>query len=457
MFTYAFLAFVALSAFMAFTDWRRAWLLAVLVGTLQDPVRKLTAGAPFYLTGSVVLVYVGILLSSHLRMQAAAADFTRRFSELASAFAVVFASLLLAAANGILTFGVGAWKAPILSLFLYLAPIPAVLFGYAYFDREDRLYTFFKFYSIVTSLALIGSVLEYLRVDSPALGMVSQVGDYIRFLGDLQVRMISGFYRGPDIMGTHAAMLACIGIGMAIRWEMRRSSWPWLVAAAWGFFNTLISGRRKAVYFVAVFAAVLVLRYFKRLNITHLGALVATALALTFVVSRLTSNEETRVYTKATVTTREELTSRLEGGIFDTLEQNGIMGSGLGSATQGVNHVAGRDIQGWQEGGVGKVAAELGLPGMLAVAFFALIAFRLSLTITRLPDHPASPQLMRVILLALIAGHAANFVASAQTYSDPLIVLVASFCAGCFFASVTLDERAPAPEVAAADLAPVTA
>ena len=186
-------------------------------------------------------------------------------------------------------------------------------------------------------------------------------------------------------------------------------------------------------------------------------AIIATALALTFVVSRLTSNEETRVYTQATVTTREELTSRLEGGIFDTLEQNGIMGSGLGSATQGVNYVAGRDIQGWQEGGVGKVAAELGLPGMLAAAFFLFIALRLSLIITRIPDHPASPQLMRVILLALIAGHAANFVASAQTYSDPLIVLVAAFFTGCFFASVTLDERTPVPERAQAELAPLTA
>lgn len=460
MFLYPFLAFVALSAFMAFTDWRRAWLLAIVIGTLQDPIRKLAPGTPFFLTGSVVLVYGGILLSCHLRMQAAAADFGRRFSGLASAFGVVFGALLLAAANGILTFGISAWKAPVLSLFLYLAPIPAVLFGYIYFDREERLYTFFKFYAVVTSLALIGSLLEYLRLEWPALGMVSQVGDYIRFLGDLQVRMISGFYRGPDIMGTHAAMLASIGIGMAIRREMRRSSWPWLVAAAWGFFNTLISGRRKAVYFIVVFVVVLLLRYFRRVNITHFAAIVTTGLVLMFVVNKLSSSEETRVYTEATVTTRQELTSRFEGGVFATFEQNGIMGTGLGSATQGVNHVAGAEIQGWQEGGLGKLAAELGLPGLLAVAYFAFIAFRAALLITSIPDHPSSPQLMRVILLALIAAHGANFVASAQTYSDPLIVLLAAFFAGCFFASVTLDERTPEAVAAAAattPLAPATA
>ena len=43
-------------------------------------------------------------------------------------------------------------------------------------------------------------------------------------------------------------------------------AWPWFFATGWGFFNCLISGRRKAVYFVVVFAAVFVWRYFVKLK-----------------------------------------------------------------------------------------------------------------------------------------------------------------------------------------------
>ena len=60
MITIGFLAFVGLSATVALADWRRGWLLAIVVGVLQDPVRKLVPGAPVYLTFSIVGVYVAI-------------------------------------------------------------------------------------------------------------------------------------------------------------------------------------------------------------------------------------------------------------------------------------------------------------------------------------------------------------------------------------------------------------
>ena len=64
MITIVFLAFLLLSMTVALTDWRRGWLMAVLCGVLQDPVRKLTPGAPVVLTLSVILVYMVILFAS---------------------------------------------------------------------------------------------------------------------------------------------------------------------------------------------------------------------------------------------------------------------------------------------------------------------------------------------------------------------------------------------------------
>jgi len=455
MITAAFFAFLGLAMVVSLTDWRRGWILAVLCGILQDPARKLTSGAPVEMSLSIMLVYVTILFANYERLQKATRDIGRRFGAMSVAFALFLLFLILGAMNGLIRFGIAAWKAPILSLAIYLTPIPAVILGYLYLDDEERLFKFFRFYSIVTSIALIGSVLEYLRFEWSVLGMVMQQGDYIRHLPGIQIRMISGFYRAPDIMAWHAATMTSIAIAMIVRGELGRRTWPWILAAGWGFLNCLLSGRRKAIYYVVAFSAVLLWRYFRRLKPAQIAAVFAAVLVMWGVVHKLAGNEETSVYTKGAMATQAEVTERLGGGVLETLQQYGIMGAGLGTATQGTQYILQSDQLGWQEGGVGKLAVELGLPGLMSVAFFGLIVLRLMMRISAHRDLPETSQLARVTLFALIMANIANFMASAQAYSDPLLVLLTAFFAGCLFATATLDERVPA-QAPARELAPVT-
>jgi hypothetical protein len=455
----AFMSLVAFAATVALTDWRRGWLLALVVGVLQDPARKLVSGTPVYLTFSIIAVYFTILFSSHQRMQLALHDFSRRFRNLWSAFGLLLLFLVLAALNGLFTYGIAFWKAPLLSLFTYIAPLPAIILGYLYLDSEERLFAFFRFYAILTSIALIGSPLEYYRVNFPALGMVQQVGDYIRFLPGMEIRMISGFYRAPDIMGWHAATLTAIAIAMIIRGQMGRNSWPWMLAAAWGFYNCMISGRRKAIYYVAVFVIAFVWRYFRRLKPAQIVAFVMAGAIMAGVVHQISSDRESNVYAVGAGTTREEVTGRLEGGVMETIRQFGIMGAGLGTATQGVQHVLGAEQSlSWQEGGLGKLAIELGVPGLLSAMLVGIVALLTMMKISSLPDHPYTTQIGRVALFGLVVANIANFMASAQTYSDPVLTIMTCFITGCLFATVTLDERVPAAApVPAQRLAPVTA
>jgi len=457
-----FCSFVALAATVALADWRRAWLLACLVGVLQDPARKLSPGQPIFITFGIIAVYGMILFGTQQRIQHALRDFSRRFTRVWGAFGVLLLFLFLAAVNGVMTFGVDQWKAPMLSLFVYLAPLPGILLGYMYLDREERLYGFFTFYAVITSIALIGTPLEYYRVHSAALGMVHQVGDYIRYLPGIELRMISGFYRAPDIMGWHAATLTSIALAMIVRSEMGRRSWPWMAVAGWGFYNCMISGRRKAIYYVAVFAAIFVWRYFQRLKAGRVAAILMAAFVMAFVIHQIRGNEDSSPYALAAATSSEELQGRLEGGLFETIRQAGIMGAGLGTATQGVQHVLGRDMGvSWQEGGLGKLAVEIGLPGVLAAALLAFAAFRSGLRISGLPDRPWSKQVGRVALFSLTMANIANFLASAQTYSDPVITIMTCFFVGCLFGTVTLEERAALVAVAVPEtkpqLAPATA
>jgi hypothetical protein len=448
MIVLAFAAFLVLSMTVALTDWRRGWIMAVLCGVLQDPARKLTPGTPVLMTLSVIVVYAAVLLAGSSALQRDAREFGRRFATVYAAVILVALFIALAALRGLFTYGLTGWKAPALSLFIYCAPVPAVILGYAYLRREEQLYAFFRFYAVLTAVALIGTPLEYWNVQSRVLGTVALSEAYIRHLPGIQIRLLSGFYRAPDIMSWHAAMLTIVGMIMTLRAKVFHQAWPWILLISWGFLNCLLSGRRKAVYMVAVFAIILLWRYFYRLTVAQVITFMMALAVVGIVVHKISKDEQSSVYARGTVTTRSEVLERLEGGLGETIRQFGILGAGLGAATQGVQHVTPGGRVGWQEGGLGKLAVELGVPGLLAVVVLGLAMFRTMMKISAHPDVPGSPQLIRASLFAIVIANAVEFLASAQAYSDVVLILMSAFFLGCLFATGVLDERmaaAPAP------------
>ncbi len=447
MITVIFVAFMALSMTIALVDWRRGWLLAIVCGVLQDPARKLTPGTPVVMSLSIVLVYAVVLFAAQKELQLFGREFARRFGNLYAALILMMVFLGLAAVNGIATFGLVNWKIPALSLFTYCIPIPAVILGYAWLQREEQLIRLFRFYAILTSIALIGTPLEYFHVSSPLLGTVG-IEWNTRFITGIEVRLLSGFYRAPDIMGWHAATLTCVGVIMAMSRRTLTRSWPWMLVAGWGFLNCVISGRRKAVYMVAAFTAALLWRYIRRLKFAEIVTFVLLGAVLGLVMHQIGTDEEAGVYARGAGTTQDELFSRLEGGVGETVVQFGFMGAGLGTATQGTQHLSGGTGFGWQEGGLGKLAIELGVPGLLALTFMVMIMMQSLLRISRHPDIPESSQLMRAGLFAIFMGDAVAFLASAQAYSDPLLTLFSAFTLGCLFATSQFDERARAASAA---------
>jgi hypothetical protein len=438
-----FLALLVLALAVSIVDWRRGWLFALLVGVLQDPVRKVTPGTPVVLTYSIVLVYFAVLLGGQIALQRALRDFTRRFAYIYVALALLLFFLALGAVNGLFTFGLALWKVPALSLFIYLSPLPAVIVGYAYLRKEEDLYNLLRFYAVITSIALLGTPLEFMKVQWRSLGMVALPEGYIRHLPGIQIRILSGFYRAPDIMAWHASMLTAIGIMMAMRARTLQRAWPWFLVSGWGFLNCIISGRRKAVYMVFVFALFFVIRYVRRLTLTQLISFCFIGATLAGVTYHLAHrSEESSAYTRGTYTTQEEVLQRLEGGLGTTIEQFGILGAGLGTATQGVRHLLGHDENiGWQEGGLGKLAVELGIPGLIAALFFGYRAFKTMWRLGGFPDELDSSQLTRAALAAIAIANLAEFAASAQAYTDAVLTLFTAFLVGCLYATAALEDR----------------
>jgi len=443
MITVTFAAFLLFAVAVSLVDWRRGWLLALLVGVLQDPFRKITPGTPVEMTFSIVLIYLVILFSAQATLQRSLADMRRRYAQLIVFGGLLMIFLIVAAITGLATYGIEYWKVPALSLFIYLMPVPALVLGYSFADSEEKILTVFRFYAQITTVALIGTPLEYLNIPWKALGMVAMPEGFIRQLPGVNIRILSGFYRAPDIMGWHAATLTMIGLTMILRNKTLRASWPWMAVATWGFFNALLSGRRKAVYAIVVFVVVLLWRYTRRLTTAQFISFVLAGVLMAVVVSRVSSSEESSVYTKGTAVTKTEVFQRLEGGFFDTIDQFGVMGAGLGTATQGVRHLLGRDVNvGWQEGGLGKLTIELGVPGLLAAILFTAVLLRLLIRISWFPDEPHTTKLIRCGLLAMVMANIVGFLVSAQAYSDPVLTLGTAFFLGCLMATPSFEERA---------------
>lgn len=424
----------------AMRDWRRGWLLLPLFAVLQDPVRKLTPNTPVVISFSILAIYATVLFAARGTLIAHFRELTRRFPALTTAGVALAVCMVAALITGFFTFGIETWRVPLLSLALYVAPLPAVILGYAWLQREEQFYKFLRIYAAVTSIAMIGTLLEYARIKLPVLGIVALKFEYYRHLPGLQIRLLSGFYRAPDIMAWHASMLTATGLVMAMRGRSHRMLW--IGVTGWGFLNCILSGRRKAVYFVITFALAMLWRYFRRLGgrqvVVFLGAIAVVGL----VVMNLATGETTNVYARGATASNAEIVRRLEGGMMETFRQFGLMGAGLGAATQGTRHLPGgtKDV-GWQEGGLGKLAVELGLPGLLAAALFAWILFRMLLRLTAIGDVPGSTQYARVALFGFLTANIAGFLGSAQAYSDAMLALCTAFLAGCLLATAALDER----------------
>src|ERR1700694_5877563 len=116
MITTGFLALVFAASLIAIVDWRRGWVLFALIGAIQDPVSKLTPGTPVAISFSVVAIYLAMIIGASRLLPTAFTDLKKRYRDLHGSALLLLAFVLIAAVNGLVTFGIGEWKAPALAL-----------------------------------------------------------------------------------------------------------------------------------------------------------------------------------------------------------------------------------------------------------------------------------------------------------------------------------------------------
>jgi hypothetical protein len=281
----------------------------------------------------------------------------------------------------------------------------------------------------------IGHFLEFTVTDYtrfPSLGSLAPKRPWIRTWGADQFRMLSGFFRSPDIAGLWMAVTAMISHGLALSNRKRGNRWLWITLSALALTACVLSGRRKMqlIFVVGSFVMLSLLAMTRRWS-----QLVQQLLGfgLILVVSAgvsvwITSSDH---YAEYAHSSSHAITERfVKETIFPVLQNaNEItwLGNGLGSMAPGAQHVGVKWFH-YSEGGLVRVMFETGWIGLsLFLIGTASIFWRI---LTTTIHNDCSTGQVNLIATSLAVGLFAAFLIGQQSFGDPAIAILCGAVVG---------------------------
>ncbi|MEZ5942723.1 MAG: hypothetical protein R3C18_15120 [Planctomycetaceae bacterium] len=430
----AFFGVIAVFIFIAISNWRVGLYLAILADVMRDPIRKLSESQSVLLTVVGTLVWGGVLLGAINSEGKEMWAIFRRYRKFATALNCMILSLIPGAALSMILYD-GGYKLVIIGLVSYVGPLIGIAVGFLLPVKEQDIYRVFRFYTIINAIALIGTAVEAAGYSHRVLGGIDM--DWMRFHGDIHVILRAGVYRSPDIMGLHAAHVIVFSmmLGLKSRGPERMG---WIGLIFWGLMCVLWSGRRKMVGIPLVFlASYLGIGMLRGSQSASRLATLAILLALGGTVGLFSIKEDvgSSEYTQYAATLFTEGGGRarqlIGDSIITTLYQSGMLGSGIGSATQGAHYAAVDRGKAWQEDGASRLFKELGVPGVILMFVAAVFLFQaVQGSLQLIPaQHPLA--MKQIGVLSIVLGNVASFAISHQQYSgDPGSAILAVMMLG---------------------------
>ncbi len=460
------IAILLVVGLIAMLDWRQGMYMCVLMGIAQDPLRKLAPNQPVYYVGLVGVVFaVAWLRAALVRVPLSPSAIGGWRENLKVPFTIFVALVLAQAFHSFIAYGSAFMS--FIGLLVWLSPIPAVVLAYQFATRRGAsgVRRWMLVYVAIALVSLSGVYLEYIGMQSPLLGEIGE-GQIIYDVGTV-LKAYSGFFRASEIAAWHTAAIACFVFMLS----MGKKPTLIRVVVALGMIALLVSlgiltGRRKMLVEITVFISVYVFlvawlqRGMARLAVAVLAAGAIGYIAIVgFVAPDL-------VQRSASKTTYVENAQRIEGyavrgqsvfadlparvndlgvaPVVSALNNFGWLGAGLGTGSQGTSDVAEKHNinRGSSEGGLGKIAMELGLPGLF-MSVWLLIAlgkhvYRL-LVMTAQISAPHTR--MAYGFVSFLVANAAAFSVATQAYSDLFVLLILGWCLGFLLAMPVLAAQ----------------
>lgn len=435
--------FVAVVCLVSVSNWRAGVFAIIVLDVLRDPIRKMESGNPVWITVSVNAVWAAVFVGAASNNKALRRLLYER-PRLRAVLHLLFISLTPGAMLSVFFYNQG-WLIAAVGAISYIAPLIGIPIGFAFAANPQSVFRLLKFYCVVNSLALGTVFLEYYGVKHEVLGGMNM--EWIRHQHGYVVNLIAGVYRSPDVMGLHAAFVASfIGILLISRSQSFRLAW--IGVAVFAGLCLLISGRRKMIGIPFAFAAaVLILSSFRRSGSAS-RMRVSVSIVLLIAAAVLFGSRELEVgveyvdYASTLFTQGAARANDLIGGsVISTLAQSGVLGKGLGTATQGRYHVSGNTGRSWQEDGISRLFAELGIPGLFFVAAAVFVFLGQLSRVWHDVLSPSEAERLMVGMLAFVFANLASFAISHQVYTgDPCSALFVSFALGVVFSCPGLSR-----------------
>lgn len=444
------LGLVVVCGMVAFANWRHAVFLVIILDAVRDPIRKIAPGQPVWISQAIIVVWAAIIVVCFSKNVHLLRRIRKNFPRLQQGTILFIAALIPGIFLDFLLYRNG-WVLAAIGCLSYLGPLAGFMVGICLAERTRDIFRLMQVYVLVNSIVMVGSYAEYMGLDWPGLGGL--LGhEWIRHMSGILVRMVSGFFRGPDISGFHAAHVVIFSIMLVV--QKKRGGMLkllWIFLGLWGLGALFLAGRRKMfaipVVFLIVFVLVDLLR--KRQGSRKLLQFIGIALVVVcgsglFLIERESSLEHHQLYLS---TTLYDIIPNLYSHAFEdsivTVAQSGVLGSGLGYATQGAQYAGVDRSKAWQEDGVSRLFKELGVIG---VVFVLLAGFQFIKELRRAFRHEFTDQTRAYLQnggIAIFVANLACFVISHQHISGDVAngVLPLLFLGGVF-GHVLSDRRA---------------
>ncbi len=447
--------FGALAAVLLDGDWRTALIVTLVIGFVQDPLRKITPEQPGWMVGLILIAFAlcGLVMLERMggRFNLRAMFWTvPQFDQWVT---VYFAMIALQSLNSFARFS--DIRLTLIGAAFYLAPAFGMWVGFQVGCDLPLLKRLLKLYLIGSVLVGVTVYLSFQGLDHPAFREVGE-GLLITFRHGFSAQGASGFWRTSEIASWHLSAAACIAASMGIASQKPTNQFALLLMAVGFSFLTILTGRRKAQVLILAFVAIYLLLFSRRASPASKERVISSVLGVALIAYPLYAfllsenlGENFGEYTNRSLTIQEDLVERFDSqGIGATLRaiqvSDGIgMGAGAGASTGGLIQNAARNaiqsVAYVSEGGGGRLILELGIPGIVILGvILVLLGLVLLRNFRLLKQLPQSTSALLMGLMSFALANVPAFFSAAQLYGDPFVLILMSLCLGSFLAIPTL-------------------
>jgi hypothetical protein len=433
--------FLTLGFLISLSDWRKGVFLCILFGFLQDPIRKSFPDEPVYLTAIIAFfafaAFVGakIRLSSfNYRMVYAMKGFIR------SPLNIFIAIVLIQSIVAFIT--IGSPQIALIGLLSYLSPIPILLLGFYFVRKPDDVLRLLQIYIFISILMSAGIYLSYMGFDWDILRSVG-TELYVYPVSGGAIKLHPGFLRSSEVAAWHAGASICFIFILFITTKGTKPfKWLSIPLTVYFLVAVILAGRRKIIAELVMFISFygFLLLHFRR------GAMKLAAFTLTigllfaylggaYIIKDADSDllkyfERPKGIVEASW---ERLNIMTIGSFKWAIMRNGFFGSGAGAGSQGAQHFGGgyAQVGGSAEGGLGKVLAELGLPGLIVFIWILFALFRYLKWVlheTKKRDYLENRLIYGIV--SFLLANAVVFVTAHQVFGDIFVLFILSLMIG---------------------------